>query len=225
MIKAVIFDLDGTLADTICDLRNAMNEMLEHFGFEKRSYDEIRNAICYGQREFVARSVPHDKRGDEELITRCQKYYSECYNKCYNDNTLPYPGLREMLRDLSEKGIRTAVVTNKSHGHALEVCSKCFPDAVFSLVLGYTGEFPTKPDPASALYAARVMDADVCECVFVGDSDVDIKTGINAGMHTVGVSWGYRDEALLRESGAEAVAHSADELYDILTSQVFPAPV
>ena len=218
MIKAVIFDLDGTLADTIEDLQNAMNRMLEHFGFRTLSREEIRQAICYGQREFVVRSLPPDKRGDEELIARCQKYYSECYNRCYNDNTVPYSGLREMLKKLSERGIKTAVVTNKSHGHALEVCAKCFPDTSFSLILGYTGEFPTKPDPASSLYAARFMGVDASECAFAGDSDVDMRTGLGAGMHPVGVSWGYREEELLIGSGAETVAHSADELYSFLTS-------
>ena len=218
MIKTAIFDLDGTLADTIKDLGKAMNRMLAHFGCPERSPEEIKAAICYGQREFVRRSLPRELRENDVLIEECRKHYAACYDQCYNDSTFAYDGLTEALKTLKSRGIRIAVATNKAHSHALEVMSKCYPDVEFDFIRGNTEDIPAKPDPTIALLAAKETGAAPGECVFVGDSDVDILTGKNAGMRTIGVAWGYRDQALLISVGADTIAHNASELLSLILS-------
>lgn len=218
MINAVIFDLDGTLADTLPDLRRAMNEMLSEFGYPTRDRSEILSAICYGQREFVIRSLPEKEAADGELVDRCQKRYSECYAGCSGDETAVYEGMPEAIDALRSKGILTAVVTNKAQDHATFIMSKLYKEDAFVTVKGNDGSMPAKPDPTSALYAASLMGVQPSGCAFVGDSDIDIKTAINAGMHPVGVTWGYRDEQLLIGSGAEFTAHTPEELLRYLLS-------
>ena len=215
MIYGMIFDLDGTLADTIADLQKAMNMMLTHFGYETRDREQIKNAICYGQREFVKRSLPEEESRRADIVDECQKYYAKRYAECYNDSTCPYPMMRETLIALKERGIRLSVVTNKAQEHAEAVIHKCFPEGPFDIVIG-GGSFEPKPSPQGALHAAGIMRLDPEHCLFVGDSDVDIMTGKNAGMKTVGVSWGYRPAELLRKTGADFVIESAVQLLRLL---------
>lgn len=215
MIKGVIFDLDGTLANTIEDLQNAMNEMLAVFGYPKRNKEQILSAICYGQREFVKRSLPHEASISDEIIDKCQGRYTLCYQKHCTDNTQPYPMMLQTLKSIKDMGVRMSVVTNKAQAHADGVIKKCFPEGLFDTVVG-GGSFEAKPAPAGALYAALRMGAESGECLFIGDSDVDIMTGKRAGMRTVGVSWGYRDIELLRRAGADFEAHAAPDIIDIV---------
>ena len=216
MIKAVIFDLDGTLADTLPDLRSAMNRMLSEFRYPERSREEILAAICYGQLEFVLRSLPPEVRDSEETVEKCRKYYSACYDRCFKDETTVYEGMPEVIEELRSRGISVSVVTNKAQGHADMIMAALYPGDAFTVIIGGSKEAPSKPDPTTAMLAASAMGADPRECAFVGDSDVDIKTGINAGMHPIGVTWGYRDEELLVSSGAESVAHTPEELLKYL---------
>ena len=217
-IKGVLFDLDGTLANTLEDLSRSMNSMLAHFGFPKRNTEQIIDAICYGQREFVIRSLPEEHRTDVLLIDKCQAYYAEVYNGCDNLLTHPYDGIPEALRALSEREIRLAVVTNKAQNHADAVIGKIFDEGIFDTVIGGLSGYAPKPDPSSALGAAQIMNVDANECVFVGDSDVDIFTGKNAGMLTLGVSWGYRSRQVLEEAGADLVADTPGQMLEILLS-------
>ncbi len=212
MIKAVIFDLDGTLANTLSDLQKAMNKMLEHFSYPQRNTRQILSAICYGQREFVIRSMPQDLRNDSALIDICQAYYASCYNECYNDSTQPYEGIISCLEALKEAGLKVAVVTNKAQDHAENVCEKCFGKGYFDALIGGGSGYPAKPSPESAFKAAEIMEVRSFECVFVGDSDVDIQTGKNASMLTVGVSWGYREQSVLEAAGADIIASNALQL-------------
>ena len=219
MIKGVIFDLDGTLADTIGDLGYAMNEMLRSFSFPERNREQIISAICYGQREFVIRSMPEDKRGDTALVDNCQECYASCYDKCANQRTVAYEGIVSALDILKSKGVRLAVVTNKAQGHATTVVKQLFGDGMFDTVIGGVKGQPPKPDPATALKAAEIMGVKPEECAFVGDSDVDILTGINAGMVPVGVTWGYRSREVLTEAGARLLADDAEQMLDIILSR------
>lgn len=218
MIKGVLFDLDGTLADTIDDLGKAMNRMLSDHGYPVRNREQILAAICYGQREFVIRSMPEEHREDTSLIDKCQAYYAACYNKCYNDATKAYEGVPEVLEALVRKGIVLSIVTNKAQDHAEQVVEKCLGSAHFATVIGGHSGYPAKPSPEGALRAAEIMGVPACECLFVGDSDVDIMTGINAGMKTLGVTWGYRPESTLSEAGADAIAHNSAEMLNVILS-------
>lgn len=216
MVKAVIFDLDGTLANTLADLGKAMNKMLEHFSFPQRNRDEILSAICYGQREFVVRSLPEHLRQDSLQIDICQNYYASCYDECYNDSTQPYEGILSCLEALKRAGLKIAVVTNKAQNHAENVCEKCFGRGCFDVLIGGGSGYPAKPSPEAALKAAELMGVKSSECIFVGDSDVDIKTGKNASMLTIGVSWGYRSENVLEAAKADMIVSTALQLKEII---------
>ncbi|MBQ7160424.1 MAG: HAD family hydrolase [Clostridia bacterium] len=211
MIKAVIFDLDGTVCYTIDDLRTAMNLMLKEFGMPERSVEEILSAINCGAREFVRRSMPEDKAADPELLEKCFQYYSERYSEHFLDSTYPYEGIPELIGELRSRGIKTALLTNKGDSHARALINKLFGDS-FDLVLGNCGRFPTKPDPASALWMASELGAEPREVLYVGDSDVDMKTARNAGFFACGVSWGYRDVPTLCRTGASGIASKPSDI-------------
>ena len=211
MIKGVIFDLDGTLADTLPDLGNAMNEMLLQFGFPARTREEHRLAICYGSREFVRLSLPEEAREDAR-IDSALAVYKKCYLAACTVKTRPYEGITEMLLSLAEKGIALAVQTNKPMALAKEVVNAYFAQVPFVAVLGHEEGRPTKPDPTAALEIAKMMGFDPSEIAFVGDSDVDMKTARNAGMQPIGVTWGYRDADTLCSKGVVPLFDSAKEL-------------
>ncbi len=214
-MKGILFDLDGTLADTLDDLGASMNRMLVHFGCPVRSRTEIIQAICYGQREFVRRSLPPSRAENSQFLDEAQRYYANDYHHHFMDSTVAYPGLLPVLTDLRKEGFQLAVVTNKAQNHAVSVIDKLFPVGLFDIVLGQS-TLPPKPDPTASLKAAKTMGILPEACWFVGDSDVDMQTGQNAGMIPLGVSWGYRSAELLRSSGAAAIADTPEQLYRLL---------
>ncbi len=214
MFKAAVFDLDGTLVDTLGDLSFAMNEMLEHFGYPKRSKKETVNFIGNGQRMFTMRSLPEYARS-EANIDVCTEYYASIYSENLIKYSLPYPGIPEALNDMKKSGMKLAVLSNKSDIHVQKIISTLFGDGFFDIALG-AGHFAIKPDPAAVLYIADNLGLAPSEIAFVGDSDVDIKTALNAGMCAVGVSWGYRNKDILLTSGAHKIADNSKELSEIL---------
>ena len=218
MVKAVIFDLDGTLADTMVDLETAMNMMLRRRGWPERRREELIRFINKGARAFVAQSMPEGswETMDDEEVTRSLEIYNDCYASCYADKTAPYPGIAQALEKLRGEGLALAVLSNKQDKFVKVIIEKLFPD-VFAEAWGQS-EYPTKPDPTAALEIARRLGVSAEECAFVGDSDVDMKTANNAGMHAIGVSWGYRDADVLREAGSDDIAADADALTDLLLS-------
>ncbi len=206
MIKAVIFDLDGTLADTLDDLRTAMNGMLRHFGWAERSREELTRFINRGARVFVALSMPEGSWNDmnDPVVTDALKMYNDCYAECFNELTYPYDGIPDVLSVLAENNIGLGILSNKQDRFVKLIAEKIFSDK-FAVVRGQ-GEYPEKPNPESALVTAGELGANPEECVFVGDSDIDMKTAVNAGMYPIGVSWGYRDADVLRAAGARFIA-------------------
>lgn len=212
MIKAIIFDLDGTLADTMRDLKQAMNTMLRSYGYPERTRAELISFINKGARYFVWKSLPDGVADtpDCDTVTEAMKIYSESYAGCYLDKTEEYKGITAALLALKDKGIKMAVLSNKPDRFVKDIADKLFPD-MFVCALGQ-GPFPTKPDPAAAFMIAEKLNVLPEECAFVGDSDVDMTTAINAGMLPVGVSWGYRNEDCLARAGAKTIVHSAAEL-------------
>lgn len=212
MIKAVIFDLDGTLADTLADLLTAMNGMLRHFGWPERTLEELRSFINRGARFFVARSMPDGSWEDmhDPIVDEAIEVYNGCYDKCFNDQTCPFEGIPEAVLSLKRAGLGLGVLSNKQDFFVKPMTEKLFPDT-FGIIRGQ-GEYPEKPDPTSAIVTARELGAEPHECVFVGDSDVDMKTAVNAGMYPIGVAWGYREPELLLEAGARYIANTPAEL-------------
>ncbi len=212
MYKALIFDLDGTLADTLDDLQLAMNEMLRSFGWPERSRAELLRFINRGARNFVADSMPDGswKTKDDEIVDRALAAYGEAYRSRPIVLTKPFPGIREALASLKKKKVRLAVLSNKQDELVRVIIETLFP-GVFDAVSGQR-DLPVKPDPAAALQLADKLGVLPRECVFCGDSDIDMRTARNAGMLSLGVLWGYRDEGCLAAAGADHLIASPEDI-------------
>ena len=214
MIKAVIFDLDGTLVNSLADLAQACNYALAFYGFPTHETEKYKYFVGNGIPKLIFRIVPEEKR-DEETLGKVSKKFFEYYNIHYADNTHVYTGIKELIAGLKERNLKTAVVTNKAHAAALEVINSLLPDT-FDLVYGQRPEIPTKPDPTLTLMAMDALGVKPEECVFMGDSGMDVLTGVNSGAVPVGVLWGYRKEDELRENKARYVIKNPAELIGII---------
>ena len=217
MIKGVIFDLDGTLAYTIEDLRTAMNLMCNEMGYPERTPEDILDAINCGSLEFVRKSIPEQFRSDEELVHKCHRSYSKHYTEHYLDKTTLYDGIKELLCTLKERGYKLAVLSNKSDEHTVKLTEKLLGTELFDHIQGYKPEYPTKPDPTSALYITReILGLEPAEILYVGDSNVDMETSRNAGFFTCGCTWGFRSWRVLAKTGASVLINKAEELLLLL---------
>ena len=216
MIKGVIFDLDGTLLDTLDDLGSAMNKMLMQFGFPVRTRAEHQSAICYGAREFVRLSLPENKR-DENTVNCALAAYRTYYAAACTCGTYPYEGIAELLQTLLENEIPVAVYSNKPMEQTKSVVAHYFGQIPFTAVIGHRMGTPTKPDPTVALEIACKMGLQPSELAFVGDSEVDMKTACHAGMVPIGVLWGYRQKEDLVSGGAKALCENTESLKALLS--------
>ena len=207
-----IFDLDGTILDTLLDLANAVNFAMRSKGFPERTTDEVRSFIGNGIKVLIRRAVPENTGEDDyaEALEIFTKYYLEHIA----DYTKPYDGIIDIINELKKKGCKTAVVSNKAHFAAQAVVKDFFGD-IFDAVVGKMDEFPSKPEPDSLLYTIKSLEADKEKCIYIGDSDVDVLTAHNAGLPCIGVTWGNRDEDVLRRSGAEYIAHKPEDILKI----------
>ena len=205
--NSVIFDLDGTLLDTLDDLLNSVNYILKKNGFPERSAAEIRRFLGNGARDLMRRSVPESIEGDafEKILAE----YVEYYNAHSKIETKPYPGVLELLSELKKNGIKTSVVSNKPDMTVKELCKEYFGDRL-DFALGDRADISRKPSADPLLFAMNELG---CEsAVYVGDSEVDILTAKNAGLPCISLTWGFRDKELLEEYGAKAFASNCDEL-------------
>ena len=215
-----IFDLDGTLAYTIGDLTASINRMCLHFGWPTITEEEALRNINFGARAFVRGCMPADLREDETAVYRAFRVYSDIYATTYLNTTCLYPGVAEGIAFLKEQGAQLAVFSNKQDAQTKAICEKLFPSDPFFLVWGHSGDYPHKPAPDGALAIAERFGVDPNEVILVGDSDVDMKLAANAGMHPVGVSWGYRPASMLEALGAEAIVTSLDDLKALISHPV-----
>ena len=213
MIKAVIFDLDGTIAFTLPDLTEGMNRARARYGLPPVTRKHLLSFINGTTDQFIRNSFPEGQ--SDEYYSKAKEIYLNEYSQCYLHNTTAYDGMAELLADLRADGLPLAVFTNKDNDHANDIVKKLYGGEIFEEILG-PGRFPGTPSPEGALYLAEKYGVSPSECAFVGDSDVDMKTAKNAGMVAVGVTWGYREKEILKEAGADFIADKPSVVYDII---------
>lgn len=213
MIKGVLFDLDGTLLDTLEDLYQSVNAALAACGFPERTRMEVRSFVGNGVRNLMVRSVPDGEENPK--FEECFQKFREHYAAHLNDHTAPYAGIMELLAELKEKGIPTAVVSNKSDAAVKELCRETFRDLV-PLAIGESERVKKKPAPDTVIEAAAGIGVPLKDCVYVGDSEVDLATAENAGIPCISVSWGFRDKELLESLGVKMLLDTVSELRDCL---------
>ena len=214
MIKAVIFDLDGTLLNTIDDLANSVNFMLKQFEFPTFSVDEYKYKVGNGMRKLIERALPETHSSNEQ-IEKSLKVFMDYYNEHKNDNTAPYEDIIDLLNELKIKGIKLAVATNKAHISAKPLIENTFPH-IFDEITGQKENVPTKPNPQIVFEILKNLNVTPDECLFVGDSGVDMQTAKNANIKAVGVLWGFRKKDELLNSGADETISSPLELLNFI---------
>ena len=213
--KAILFDLDGTLLDTLEDLGNAANRVLDKYGFPTHTMADYRYFVGDGVVTLMNRALPEDKRNND-TIQICVKTFREEYGKSWNVKTRPYDGVPEMLDALVTHGLKMAVLSNKPDEFTKLCVTEFLPKWAFDIVLGQRNSLPLKPDPASALEIAKCLDVPPSHFIYLGDTAIDMKTAVAADMFPVGALWGFRTGKELLESGARAVIKRPQEILNFL---------
>ncbi len=212
--KGIIFDLDGTLVDSLHDISDAMNKVLQGLNFPTHTYETYQYFIGSGLRNLVSKALPSTNNSHEQ-IEFCFKRMINEYREICTSKTKPYEGILELLDNLTSQNIKMAVFSNKADELTKKIASEIFPD-YFDTAVGLSTEELKKPNPFEAVEISKKWNLNPEEILFVGDSDIDMKTAVNANMFPVGVSWGYRTEEELKTSGAKLVINNASELIEIL---------
>ena len=214
MYKAIIFDLDGTLVDTLYDLAEATNEGLRRASLPTHTVDEYRHFVGNGRDKLVKRAMGEYYDEDKAKIVRdtFDSYYSE---HC-NDNVKAYDGCAEMLSELNKLGIKTGVLSNKPDEFVSQILSNVYPNHSFTAAWGKRSQYPTKPNPAAFIALLDELGVSPEECLYIGDSDVDVFTAKNAGVDMLGVEWGFRGREELLSAGAKKVVKTAVEILEYI---------
>ena len=215
MINSCIFDLDGTLLNTLADLRESTNYALKKFGFPVRSTEEIRNFVGNGLRMLIRRAVPNF--ADEETVDRVLAEMKAHYREHYHDGTVPYDGILPFLRKMKNCGFRMAIVSNKADP-MVQLLRTLYFDDLISVAVGELEGVARKPAPDLVKIAMHRLGCTAENAVYIGDSEVDIETAKNAGLPCLSVGWGFRDEEILHNAGAKTIYHSPAELQEALMS-------
>lgn len=213
IFKAVIFDLDGTLLNTLPDLQAAVNFALRRFSFPERSLEEVRRFIGNGVVMLMQRATPDST--DEKTNAECLDAFKEYYLAHMQDTTVPYDGVTALLGKLREKGMMTAVVSNKLHEAVCELCKDYFPRLIDEAI-GVSEEGERKPSPVNVYKALERLGVSKDDCIYIGDSEVDVRTAHNAGLRCIGVTWGFRDRRELLQAGADIIINNCDELLSVI---------
>ena len=215
MINTIVFDLDGTLLNTLEDLKDSVNYALERQSFPLRNLSEIRSFVGNGIRLLMERAVPENI--DAETFEICFKDFCDYYKIHMEDKTAPYDGINDMLTNIKKAGFKTAIVTNKADFAAQDLCKRMFGENI-DFVVGSSDDRPNKPAPDGVFYALEKLDSKIGNTVFVGDADTDILTAKNANLPSIGVLWGFRDREVIEEAGAEYIVESVNDLEKLLIS-------
>jgi len=212
--KGIIFDLDGTLVNSLEDISDAMNKVLQGLNYPTHTYDTYQYFIGSGLRNLVSKALPATNNSDEQ-IEICFECMINEYREICTLKTKPYDGIVELLENLTSQNIKMAVFSNKADELTKKIATEIFPNH-FDQAVGLSTEALKKPNPFEALEIGKKWNLKPEEILFVGDSDIDMQTAVNANMFPVGVTWGYRTEEELKNSGAKLVVNKASELIEIL---------
>ncbi|MCC8192476.1 MAG: HAD family hydrolase [Ruminococcus sp.] len=215
MKNLVIFDLDGTLVNSVYDLADSVNFVLRENGYPTHETEKFYYFVGNGTRKLCERALPENKRTDAE-IDRIHEQFLKRYAKNYLNKTVLYDGIKETVNSLVDRGVKCAVASNKTDIFTKEIIDKLFGSGVFSVVIGKREGYATKPDPKIVFEILERTETQKQNAIFVGDSDVDIKTAHNAGLAAVGCLWGFRTYDELFEAGAEYIIEKPAELLEIL---------
>ena len=211
-MRACIFDLDGTLTNTLESLTYSVNETLKEMGLRTISSEQCRQFVGNGARCLMKRAL--QVSGDENAgrLEEGMKVYGRIFGANCTYHVTPYEGIPEMLDELKKRGMKLGVLSNKPHGQTVDVAEKIFGSGMFEEIQGQSESLARKPDPAGVFYLLEKMQISKEECLYIGDSEVDIATGSAAGVQSVGVSWGFRSRETLKEAGAQIIIDVPQEL-------------
>lgn len=212
-MKVAIFDLDGTLVNSLADIAEAANHAMKQLGFPTHELDKFNYFVGDGLKELIPRVLPQDRQDkyDEAL-----EIYKEYYGTHYMVKTSVYDGIKPLLEKLSENGVTLAVASNKTEVFTKNVVSHYFGDSLFSAVYGRAENRATKPDPAILNVIMQQLDVKPSDCFMIGDTNVDIRTGKNAGIKTIGCLWGFRTLEELKEAGANFIAQKPENIAEFI---------
>lgn len=213
MYSLAIFDLDGTLLDTLGDLCASVNFALRKFGFPERTIDEVRSFIGNGVVKLMERSTPDGI--DSDTQQRCLDTFRKYYLQHMSDTTAPYANVTELISELRKKDIKIAVVSNKLHPAVEDLCETYF-SGLIDKAIGVSVEEERKPSPINVIKTMELYEADADNCIYIGDSEVDVQTAHNAGIKCIGITWGFRDKDCLEANGCDFIADTADEVKDLI---------
>lgn len=208
-VKLAVFDMDGTILDTLEDLHDSLNYVLAKQGYQVRTLDEVRSFVGNGIAKLIERAVPCDCTKEQTL-----KVYEEFipyYREHCAEKTKPYKGIRKLLENLKKDGIKLAVVSNKADAAVQDLCKQYF-EGLFDIAVGERAGMEKKPAPDEVQLVLDTLHVSKEEAVYIGDSDVDIETAFNSGLRLCAVTWGFREEKFLREHGAEWVFSDTEDL-------------
>lgn len=213
--KAILFDLDGTLLNTLEDLGTAANHALEKNGFPTHTINDYRFFVGDGIATLMKRALPEDKRS-EDVIRLCIQAYREEYSRNWKVKTKPYDGITEMLDALTSRRLKMAVLSNKPDEFTKQCVNEFFSRWTFDAVLGQNSSLPPKPDPAGAMVVSLSLNVPPPHFIYLGDTATDMKTATASGMFPAGATWGFRSEQELQENGARALLKAPMEVVSLL---------
>ena len=211
--KAVLFDMDGTVLDTLEDLKDAVNVTLRAYGMPERSLEEVRCFVGNGALRLFEQAVAPGS--SQETVMETLAYFKDYYDRHCLIKTAPYDGIMELLAELKAQGVKLAVVSNKPHSAVMELSRLFFSDYM-EYSMGQQDFIARKPAPDMLWHTVERMGLELSDCVYIGDSEVDVATAKNAGMDGIAVSWGFRTVAELEAAGAKCIVHSTEELLELL---------
>lgn len=212
MYKGCIFDLDGTLTDTLDSLTFSVNETLKELELPEITKEQCEAFVGNGARVLIEKALAAAGEPDLGRLNEAMEIYGRIFDANCTYHVIPYAGIRKLLESMKQSGLSLAVLSNKPHRQTVHVVESVFGKEMFRVVQGQKEGVPRKPDPAAALSIAEQLGADVEEIVYIGDSEVDIATGTAAKMPTVGVSWGFRKREVLEKAGAEYIADCPEDI-------------